>query len=100
MKVIFSKDFKKTAQRQSGKVLKSLQSVVLEVQEAKSIEEITDLKKLVGYNNVYRIRIGSLRAFFTLHIEIEGDTVFFRYLVNRGEAYSKEMEQNLRRVDE
>ena len=100
MKVIFSKDFKKTAQRQSGTVLKSLQSVVLEVQEAKSIEEITDLKKLVGYNNVYRIRIGSLRAFFTLHIEIEGDTVFFRYLVNRGEAYSKEMEQNLRRVDE
>lgn len=100
MKVFFSKDFKKTAQRQSGKVLKSLQSVVLEVQGAKSIEEITDLKKLVGYNNVYRIRIGSLRAFFTLHIQIEGDTVFFRYLVNRGEAYSKEMEQNLRRVDE
>lgn len=99
MRVVFSKDFKKSAMKQSGKILKSIQNVVLEVEAAQNIEEITDVKKLVGYANVYRIRVGSLRAFFTIHVEIKDDAVFFRYLVNRGEAYSKEMESNLRRID-
>ena len=64
-----------------------------------SIKEITDCKKLVGYRNVYRIRIGDYRAFFTFHVEIVNDTVFFRYLVSRGEAYDKKMDESLKRID-
>ena len=46
------------------------------------------------------IRIGDYRAFFTFHIEIVNDTVFFRYLVPRGEAYGKKTQTELKRIDE
>ena len=61
---------------------------------------ITDCKKLVGYRNVYRIRIGDYRAFFTFHIEIINDTIIFRYLVPRGEAYDKKAQKELKRIDD
>lgn len=99
MKVHYTKDFLKAAKKQSGKMKDSINRTIQEVVDAESINDITDLKKMVDYNNIYRIRIGSLRAFFTFHIEIVDDTVIFRYLVNRGEAYSKEMQQNLKRID-
>ena len=99
MKVQYSKDFQKAVQKHSGKVVRSILSAIYEVKAAASLDEITDLKKLTGYKSVYRIRIGSLRAFFTFHIEVIGDTVIFRYLVNRGEAYDKEMERKLKRID-
>ena len=57
------------------------------------------VRKYVGYRNVYRIRIGDYRAFFTFHVEIVNDTVFFRYLVSRGEAYAKKMDETLKRID-
>ena len=100
MKVILAKDFQKAMHKQSGKIRNSIRKAVQEVVDAKSLDDITDLKKMVDYNNIYRIRIGSLRAFFTFHIEIVDDTVIFRYLVNRGEAYSKEMKKNLKRIDD
>lgn len=58
------------------------------------------VKKLVGYRNVYRIRIGDYRAFFTFHIEIVNDTVIFRYLVPRCEAYGKKTQTELKRIDD
>lgn len=99
MKVILAKDFTKVMHRQSGKMLDSIRRVVQEVIDAKSLDEITDLKKMVGYKSIYRIRIGDMRAFFTFHIEVVDDCVIFRYLVNRGEAYSKEVKKNLSRID-
>ena len=70
-----------------------------EVIDASSIENITDCKKIESLNSVYRIRIGDRRAFFVLHIEIEGDLVMFEYLVSRGEAYDKKYMEKLRRKD-
>ena len=100
MNVDYSKDFKKSVKKLSGKMLDSVRRVVAEVKSAESIKDITDCKKLVGYRNVYRIRIGDYRAFFTFHIEIVNDTVFFRYLVPRGEAYGKKTQVELKRMDE
>ena len=99
MNVDYSKDFKKSVKKLSGKMLDSVRRVVAEVKSAESIKDITDCKKLVGYRNVYRIRIGDYRAFFTFHIEIINDTVIFRYLVSRGEAYAKKMDESLKRLD-
>ena len=90
MKVKYSKDFEKSVRKLSGKILSSVRNTILEVvKNAASLDEITDCKKLVGYDNVYRIRIGSLRAFLIFHIQIIDDCVFFKYLVPRGEAYDK-----------
>ena len=99
MKVEDSKDFEKAVKKLSGKMLDSVRGVISEVKNAESIKDITDCKKLVGYRNVYRIRIGDYRAFFTFHVEIINDTVIFRYLVSRGEAYAKKMDESLKRID-
>lgn len=99
MKVRYSKEFEKSVRKLSGKMLQSVKSAILEVMQAESVENITDCKKLTGYQNVYRIRIGSLRAFFTLHIEIIDNVIFFRFLVSRGEAYDKKNEKRLKEID-
>ena len=99
MNVEYSKDFEKSVKKLSGKMLDAIRRVITEVKTAENIKDITDCKKLVGYRNVYRIRIGDYRAFFTFHIEIVNDTVIFRYLVSRGEAYAKKMDESLKRVD-
>ena len=100
MNVNYSKDFKKSVMKLSGKMLDSVRRVVAEVKNAESLKDITDCKKLVGYRNVYRIRIGDYRAFFTFHIEIINDTIIFRYLVPRGEAYDKKAQKELKRIDD
>ena len=99
MNVEYSKDFEKSVKKLSGKMLDSIRRVIAEVKNAESIKEITDCKKLVGYRTVSRIRIGDYRAFFTFHIEIVNDTVIFRYLVSRGEAYVKKNDESLKRID-
>ena len=76
MNVEYSKDFEKSVKKLSGKMLDSIRRVITEVKNAENIKEITDCKKLVGYRNIYRIRLGDYRAFFTFHVEIVNGTVF------------------------
>ena len=99
MRVEFSKEFEKAARKLSGKMLESVRIAVQEVINAQSIEELTDCKKLVDYDYIYRLRIGSYRAFFSFHVQIMDGYVQFLYLVPRGQAYDKKMENNLKRKD-
>lgn len=99
MKIDYSKEFERSLKKLSGKMLDSVRRVIREVKEAEDIKDITDCKKLIGYRNAYRIRIGDYRALFTFHIEIVDDTIKFKYLVSRGEAYGKKMGQALKRID-
>ena len=96
MRVEFSKEFEKAVRKLSGKMLDSVRQAVQEVINAQNIEELTDCKKLV---DIYRLRIGSYRAFFSYHVQIVDDCVMFLYLVPRGQAYDKKMEKNLQRKD-
>ena len=99
MKVDFSKDFNKSVRKLSGKILQSVIETIDEVKAAESIEQISNCKKIESLNSVYRIRIGDKRAFFVLHLQIEGDLVMFEYLLSRGEAYDKKNMQKLRKKD-
>ena len=99
MKVDYSKEFEKSLKKLSGKMLDSIRRVITEVKQAENIKDITDCTKLVGYSNIYRIRIGDYRAFFTFHIELVDDTVRFKYLTSRGEAYRKKVMTELKRID-
>lgn len=99
MNVGYSKSFIKAVEKLSGKQLESVRSVIKEVKDAQRLEDITNCKRLVGYNAVYRIRIGAYRAFFTFHVEIVDDTLVFQYLVSRGQAYAKKVEKELKRLD-
>ena len=99
MNVDFSKDFNKSVRKLSGKILQSVIETIDEVKAAESIEQISNCKKIESLNSVYRIRIGDKRAFFVLHVQIEGDLVMFEYLLSRGEAYDKKNMQKLRKKD-
>jgi mRNA-degrading endonuclease RelE of RelBE toxin-antitoxin system len=99
MIVIYSKSFEKAIDRLSGKILDSIVTVIKEVKKAERPEEISNCIKIQGFHNVYRIKTGGLRAFFTFHIHIEGNTVKFEYLVPRGQAYNKNIISSLRQKD-
>ena len=100
MKVDYSKSFIKAVNKLSGKQRESVRDAIDEVKKAQGLEEITDCIRMVGYHTVYRIRIGGYRAFFTFHVEIVNDTVMFQYLVSRGQAYTKKVEKELKRLDD
>ena len=99
MKVILSKAFTKSVERLSGKQLKSVLEVIADTKAAQSIEDIPNCTRLVGYKNIYRIRIGSLRAFLAFRIEIIDNVVCFLFLVPRGQAYTKKVETELKHQD-
>ncbi|QXE23968.1 plasmid stabilization system protein [Richelia sinica FACHB-800] len=54
-----------------------------EVIEISTLEEITNLKKLQGYDNAYRIRIGDYR----LGVIFDGETLIFERVLHRKEIY-------------
>lgn len=80
-------------------MLNSVKETIEDVKRAEKVEDISNCKKLTDYTSIYRIRIGSLRAFFKLYIVLKGNIVKFEYLVPRGEAYKKEIQQKLRIKD-
>ncbi len=99
MRVQYSKEFAKAMEKLSGKLRESVKDAINEVIDASCIEEISNCRKIETLNSVYRIRIGNRRAFFVLHIEIEGNLAKFEYLVSRGEAYDKKNMERLRLKD-
>jgi len=99
MKVDFSKDFIKALDKLSGKMHHSIVEAINNVIDARGLEDIINCRKIESLNNVYRIKIGSKRAFFVLHIQIDGDIVKFEYLVSRGEVYDKKNMERLRKRD-
>ena len=93
MKIQYSKAFIRSAQKLTGKYKIALSRKIEEDKNAPNVEKLTECKKLEGFENTYRIRMGSYRAFFILVI-LE-NTVCFEYLVSRGEAYNKEYLKSL-----
>jgi mRNA interferase RelE/StbE len=57
----FNKDLNKLS---SAPVRKSLKSLILKLEEAKSLSEIPQLKKLKGHPDAWRIRLGNYRVGF------------------------------------
>ncbi len=106
MIVRYSKSFEKSVRKLSGKALESVKSMIVEVISAKSLNDITDCKKLSGFDTVYRIRTGDMRALFLLMVMQDINTkdktekiVVFEYLVPGGQAYSKKINEQLRQLD-
>jgi len=99
MTVDYSKAFEKEVRKQSGKIKDSILTIIKEVKQAKSLNEISNCKKIKPLKNIYRIAIGDLRAFFIFHIKIENNQVFFLSLLSRGQAYNKKNMQFLQESD-
>ena len=94
MNIEYSKSFKKAVSKLSGKYLESVREMIREVKQAETVSVLTNCKKLKGFDNIYRIRVGGYRAFFLF--KVINNTVYFEYFVSRGEAYNKDYMESLR----
>ena len=84
MQVEFRKTFKQDLKNlKDGKVLKRIQKVVEEVELAKALSEIRNIKLLQGHEDFYRIRVGDYR----IGLFVEGETVAFVRILHRKEVY-------------
>ncbi|CAK8720246.1 MAG: hypothetical protein CDV28_15712 [Candidatus Electronema aureum] len=55
----FAKDLKQVS---NGRLLKAVKELLLACKEAESLTEISQVKKLKGYDTFYRVRIGDYSA--------------------------------------
>lgn len=76
----FSKDLDSISQQN---IRQQLSRIILHVESISSIKEIHNLKKLSGFKNAYRIRIGDYR----LGLFIEGNKVQFARIAHRKDIY-------------
>ena len=84
MKIEFKKSFLTELKKLKDKSLKAnVAECILQVESAKNLSQIKNLKKLTGYDVYYRIRVGDYR----IGIKIEKDVVFFVVFEHRKSIY-------------
>ncbi len=84
MKVEFRESFAKDLKGVKNKgLLKRAKELIEAVETANSVADISNLKKLKGGGNYFRMRVGDYRAGVTL----ENDTVIFVRFLNRKDIY-------------
>jgi mRNA interferase RelE/StbE len=84
MKVEYLSRFGRDIDRiQDASIKNKLASIIEQIEQAKSLADVNHLKKIVGYKNTYRIRIGDYR----IGIFFEKDTVEFARIVHRKDIY-------------
>ena len=84
MKIEFRRSFLKDLKLIDDKgILKRAREKIEEVKQAKSLSDISNLKKLKGSGDYYRIRVGDYR----FGIAVAGENVIFVRFLNRKEIY-------------
>jgi mRNA interferase RelE/StbE len=85
MIVEFDKSFGKSIEKLKDQtVLAKIEKLILKMETATSITEITGVKKLSGHKTYYRIRIGDYRMGF----EKIGEKIRLIVIANRKDIYS------------
>lgn len=87
MKIIFDKSFLKSIRKiKDAELKRRLEVVISEVEEAKGLKEIPNIKKMQGFESFYRIRIGDYRV----GVELEAkDQVRFILVSHRRNIYDE-----------
>ncbi|MDT0648521.1 type II toxin-antitoxin system RelE family toxin [Autumnicola edwardsiae] len=84
MKIIYSRAISKDVRKIKDKSLQQdITKIINDLKAARSIKELKNTKKLIGFKDAYRIKIGKYRLGFFL----EDDSIFLARLVKRGEIY-------------
>ena len=84
MKTLFERSFGRDLKKIKDKrLLKQLRKVIDQVEAAASLSEITNLKKMQGFDAYYRIRVGDYRVGIEV---LEGQVIFVCFL-NRKDIY-------------
>jgi mRNA interferase RelE/StbE len=86
MEVTFDKSFSKSLDKINDKIiLKRIEKVILQCELASELNQISNLKKMVGFQNFYRIKIGDYR----IGIEVINQTIDFLVVTHRKDIYKK-----------
>ena len=86
MKVEFKKSFLKDLKKLKSKSLRdSVYNSIIQAETAKDIQEIRNLKKLVGFESHYRIRVGDYR----IGIFHQNEVIIFVVFEHRKDVYKK-----------
>lgn len=85
MRVIFDKSFLKSVRKiKDAEIKRRLGVVITEAEEARVLREIPNIKKMQGFDNFYRIRVGDYRV----GIEVEEkDQIRFIVISHRKNIY-------------
>jgi mRNA-degrading endonuclease RelE of RelBE toxin-antitoxin system len=83
MEVEFLRSFEKDLSKVDLGTRKKVLRIVLALEEAGSLGELHPIKKLSGYKDAYRVRIGEYR----LGLYLMGDKVQLARLLHRKELY-------------
>lgn len=84
MKIGFDKRFEKDFDKMPSEIQKSIKISIQNVIESNSAKEISNLKKLTGFKNYFRIKVGNYRI--GIYLENE-DTIIFSRVLHRKEIY-------------
>ncbi len=76
----FKKDFDKIKHK---KTLIKIKNIIIQMQKSSDITNLRHIKKMIGTNKYYRIRIGDYRIGFRLN----GDTVILLKVLARKDFY-------------
>ena len=84
MNVTFRKSFTRDLKRiKDQSILERIAEVVECVEAAKTVQEISNYKKITGTNDCYRIRVGDFR----IGVVLESDSVDFIRCLHRRDIY-------------
>lgn len=84
MKAVFRASFLSDVKKlRDATVRRAVADAILNVEQARSIQEIRAIKRLSGHRNYFRIRIGDWR----IGLSIEDDVVAFARCLHRREIY-------------
>lgn len=85
MTVEFDKSFAKWLSKISDKaLLKKIEKVILQLETVQTLGQISNLKKLTGYKNYFRVQIGNHRLGFEL---IKKSTIRLVIIADRKDIY-------------
>ncbi len=84
MKIKYHKSLEKDLRRINDKMVKQkLKLIILEMKEAKFLDELSSVKKLAGHPNAFRMRVGTYRLGFYY----ENITLILSRFVKRNDIY-------------
>ena len=83
MKFQTNKSFERDLKKSPFILISEVLAIYNQVGKAQNLKDIPNLKKLSGYKNAYRIRVGEYR----IGLYVEDETVVFARILPRKEIY-------------
>ena len=80
-KIIFAKAAEKFLKKQDKPTQERLLKAIYKLPEG------TDIKRLQGYNDLYRVRVGNIRVIYSIYEDIK--IIGIENIDNRGDVYKK-----------